>query len=97
MRTNVYYLAAPTPPDLERVPRLSRRLRLRLGLLVVWGRARVTATEIVDALRRFGRPDADVDPQMFEPCTDLVVVASRGGRRPGRLINLDAARSRLRS
>jgi hypothetical protein len=91
----VFYLAPPAPP-LERAGPLSRNLRLRLGLLAFWCRVRLTAVELAAVLRRFGRYDRDADIFLEQPA-DLVLAVrpSRGG--PARIIDLAAARTRLRS
>jgi hypothetical protein len=85
MRTNVYYLPAPTP-DGRRASRRSPGLRLRL--LAFWGRLRLTATDVGAALRRFGREDFDAD--------ELILSVPRPPGRPARIIDLAAARLRRR-
>jgi hypothetical protein len=94
IRTNVFYLAPPAPP-LERARPLSRQLRLRLGLLAFWCRVRMTAAEVAGVLRRFGRPDRDADA-FLEQSADLFVGARPARLVPARVIDLEAARARLR-
>jgi hypothetical protein len=95
MSTNVYYLT-PSTPAAERGPRLSSGLRLRLRLLAFWCRLRVTAGEIADTLRRFGRAGIDADPAFLDQRADLVLAVAPPARRPARIIDFVAARARLR-
>ena len=94
MSTNVFYLAPPAPLP-ERAGPLSRRLRVRLGLLAFWCRVRLTAMEVADVLRRFGRPDRDADLILEQPADLLLGVRPSRGV-PARVIDIAAARARLR-
>lgn len=95
MRTNVYDLTPPAPTT-GRAARPSSDLALRLRLLAFWCRLRVTAAEIADTLRRFGRAEADADHVVLEQRADLVFAVAPPARRPGRVIDFVAARARLR-
>ena len=95
MRTNVYYLT-PAAPAAERAPRLSAGLRLRLRLLAFWCRLRVTAGEIADTLRRFGRAGTYADRAFLDQRADLVLAVVPPACRPARIIDFAAARLRLR-
>jgi hypothetical protein len=96
MKPNVYYLAPPAPV-LESASRLPRALALRLRLLAFWCRLRLTAGEVVQALRRFGAGEGDLGPIVLEQRADLVLATAPAPRpRPGRVIDFDAARARLR-
>jgi hypothetical protein len=95
MSSNVYYLA-PATPALEPAPRLSAGLRIRLRLLALWFRLRLTAAEVGRALRRFGRPETDADSVFLDQRADLILAAARPARRPARVIDFAAARARLR-
>jgi hypothetical protein len=93
--TNVFYLS---PPAAATAPaRAPRRLALRLRVLAVWWRLRLTAGEVVAALRRFGRPGLDVADAVFlEQRAELIIAAARPTAGPARVIDFAAARARLR-
>jgi hypothetical protein len=93
--TNVYYLAAPAP-EIEPTSRLPRALALRLRLLAFWCRVRLTAGEVMQALRRFGGAENDLGSIVLEQRADLVLAAPPPRRHPGRVIDFAAARARLR-
>jgi len=95
MSTNVVYLP-PSTPATERASRLSYGLRLRLRLLAFWCRLRVTAGEIADTLRRFGRAGPDAERAFLDQRADLVLAVAPPARRPARVIDFAAARVRLR-
>jgi hypothetical protein len=94
MSTNVFYLAPPAPP-VEHAGALAPGLRLRLRLLAFWCRLRHTAAELGDVLRRFGRSDADGEV-ILEQSADLVLAVRPVRSGPARVIDLAAARARLR-
>jgi hypothetical protein len=94
MTSNVYYL--PAPVVVTEPPRLSPGLRVRLYALTLWFRARITATEVADALRRFGRPAPDADAIFLDQPADLLLAPARP-RSPARIVDLAAARARLRA
>jgi hypothetical protein len=93
--SNVYYLAAPMPEP-TRPSRLSPRLRFRLRLLALWWRVRVTTTELVGVLRRFGRSESSVDPIILEQHAEIIRATPRRPVGPARIIDLAAARDRRR-
>ena len=93
--SNVYYLA-PTAPAPARAPRLSRSLVLRLRLLALWWRLRLTGAEMWDALRRFGRPDQATETAVLEQRAEIILAATPRRLGPARVIDFDAARARLR-
>jgi hypothetical protein len=98
MKPNVYYLTPPAPEVAPVASRLPRALALRLRLLAFWCRLRLTAAEIAEALRRFGRAEDDFGSIVLEQRADLVVTAApRPARRPGRVVDLASARARRRS
>ena len=94
MRTNVFYLAPPAPL-LASSEAPSPALRLRLGLFTFWCRLRVTARELAGVLRRFGRLETDADAFLDQPA-DLVLAVRPVRTTPARIIDLTAARARLR-
>jgi hypothetical protein len=92
--TNVYYLAplaavAPPPPP--------PALALRVCVLTSWWRLRRTVAEVVAAVRRFGRPALEDDAAFLDRRADLVVPPVRPPAGPARVIDLAAARQRLRA
>ena len=94
--SNVYYLA-PSAPVSARAPRLSLSLILRLGVISLYWRLRMTAAEICDVLRRFGRPKGDPDRALLEQRAEIILAV--GGSRalgPAQVIDFAAARTRLR-
>ena len=94
--SNVYYLA-PATAEAERTPRLSARLVLRLRMLAFWWRLKLTAAEVSDVLRRFGRPDAaETDGAFLEQRAEIILAAAPRSLGPAHVIDLDAARVRLR-
>ena len=94
--SNVYYLA-PSAATPSRAPRLSTSLVLRLRLLSLWWRFRLTTAEIWDALRRFGRPAAaEAETAFLEQRAEMILAAPPRPLGPARVIDLDAARVRLR-
>jgi hypothetical protein len=95
VRTNVYYLPSPAP-GAERAPRLAAGLALRLRLLALWCRLRLTAVEVGTAIRRFGRVEAEADPASLELGADLTLALVPLAPRPARIIDFAAARARLR-
>ena len=95
--SNVYYLA-PSPPEPARAPRLSWQLVLRLRLLSFYWRCKLTAAETLSVLRRFGRPEASAaDTTFLEQRAEMILAAPPRPLGPARVIDLDAARLRLRS
>lgn len=95
-RSNVYYLA-PAEPEPVRRPKLSTSLLLRLRMLAFWWRLKLTAAETWDALRRFGRPEMlPDDAAVLEQRADMILAARQRPLGPARIIDLDAARERLR-
>jgi hypothetical protein len=96
MRSNVYYLPAPVPAA-ELAARLSPALRFRLRLYAFGGRLRAAAAEMADVLRRLGRPEPDDDERLvLERRADLVLSARPAPAGPARIVDLAAARARLR-
>jgi hypothetical protein len=93
--SNVYYLAPPAPPA-ERA-RPSGDLPLRLRLLTFWWRLRLTTTEVLDTLRRFGRSPIDNDTAFLEQQADMILALPRPSAGPARIIDFAAARTRLRA
>jgi hypothetical protein len=93
--TNVYYLAPPVTAE-ERPARRSR-LSLRLRLLALWWRVRLTARELTGVLRRFGRPPVEPDLDLFEQRAELILRGPRVPLGPARIIDFAAARQRLRA
>jgi hypothetical protein len=92
--SNVYVLPQPllTPPAAR--PR-RRSLSTRLRWLVWWWRLRLTGREVIDALRRFGRPRTGRDGASF--AVDVESDAPSTPRRsagPAQVIELAAARQR---
>jgi hypothetical protein len=61
--SNVYVLPPMVAPPAGRPRR--RSLPARLRWLVWWWRLRLTAREVIDALRRFGRPRTGRDDASF--------------------------------
>jgi hypothetical protein len=94
--SNVYYLAAP-PAAPTRAPRLSLSLILRLRLISLYWRLRMTAAEMLDVLRRFGRPMGEPDPAFLEQRAEIILAATSRSLGPARVIDLAAARTRLRA
>jgi hypothetical protein len=93
--SNVYYLAPAAPPP-ARTPRLSRTLLLRLRILALWWRTRLTAAELWHVLRRFGRPPLQEEEAVLDHRAELVLAATPRPGGPARVIDLEAARLRLR-
>jgi hypothetical protein len=94
--SNVYYLA-PSAATPARPPRLSTGLVLRLRLLSLWWRLRLTTGEMWDALRRFGRPPAtEVDTTFLEQRAEIILAAPPRPQGPARVIDLETARLRRR-
>ena len=93
--SNVYYLA-PAAPAPARTPRLSRSLVLRLRVLALWWRARLTAVEVCQVLRRFGRPSLREDDAVLEQRAEIILAAAPRPLGPARVIDFEAARVRLR-
>jgi hypothetical protein len=93
--SNVYYLA-PSPSEPVRTPRLSTSLVLRLRMLAFWWRLKLTTAEAWDVLRRFGRPQMPEDTAVLEQRADLILATPQRAFGPARIIDLDAARMRLR-
>jgi hypothetical protein len=95
--SNVYYLepsvSAPAP---ARPPRLSWSLVLRLRLLSFYWRCKLTAAETWSVLRRFGRPDVPADTTFLEQRAEMILTEPPRLAGPARVIDLDAARVRLR-
>jgi hypothetical protein len=94
MSTNVFYLAPPAPPLVASAPP-SPTLRLRLRAFAFWCRLRVTARELRDVFRRCGRPQTDADAFLDGPA-DLLLALRPVRTTPARVIDLAAARARLR-
>jgi hypothetical protein len=95
--SNVYYLAASTPA-LACPPRLPLSLTLRLRIISFYYRLRMTAAEIADVLCRFGRPMGEPDTVFLEQRAEIILAG--GSPRtlgPARVIDLAAARARLRA
>lgn len=90
--TNVYYLA----PPIGRSEPLAAALPLRLRLLELWWRVRLTAAEVTGALRRFGRPPVDAHSVFLDHYGELVLTPTRPVG-PARIIDFAAARKRLRA
>jgi hypothetical protein len=97
--SNVYYLAPPAPvAERPRHPALGlspRRLQRRL--LVFWWRLRLTAREVGSTIRRFGRAPVERDAVFLDQRADLILGLPRPPAGPARIIDLAAARSRLRA
>jgi hypothetical protein len=93
--SNVYYLA-PAEPAPARAPRLSWRLLLRLRALSFYWRCKLTAAETWSVLRRFGRPEMPADATFLEQRAEMILAAPPRPMGPARVIDLDAARVRLR-
>jgi len=94
--SNVYYLAPPVPA-VERRSRTSRGWMLRPRLLVFWWRLRIVAADVAAAVRRFGRAPAEADTAFLGQRADLVLAVPRRPAGPARVIDLAAARTRLRA
>jgi hypothetical protein len=92
--TNVYYLAPPV--TVEDRPVRRSRLSLRLRLLALWWRLRLTSRELTSVLRRFGRPPVEPDLDLFEQRAELILRSPRAPLGPARIIDFAAARQRLR-
>jgi hypothetical protein len=92
--SNVYYLAPPAAV-LERHPRPPRPSALHL--LAFWWRVRLTAAEVVGAVRRFGRAPMEADATFLEQRADLILALPRPPAGPARIIDFAAARARLRA
>jgi hypothetical protein len=90
--SNVYYLAPAAPAP----ARVSRSLVLRLRLLALWWRLRLTGAEMWDALRRFGRPDRVTETAVLEQRAEIILAATPRRLGPARVIDFAAARARLR-
>ena len=93
--SNVYYLA-PSVSAPARLPKLSRGLVFRLRMLSFYWRLKLTAAETWDALRRFGRPEAPADTTFLEQRAEMILAAPPRPLGPARVIDLGAARVRLR-
>jgi hypothetical protein len=95
--SNVYYLASSEPPT-PRAARLSPSLVLRLRLLSFYWRLRMTAAELCDVLRRFGRPMGEPDSIVLEQRAEIILAgAAPRILGPARVIDLAEARARLRA
>jgi hypothetical protein len=94
--TNVFYLSPPAAAAAT-AARPPCALALRLRVLAFRWRLRLTAGEVVAALRRFGRPGLDVaDAILLEQRAELIIAAARPTAGPARIIDFAAARARLR-
>lgn len=92
--SNVYLLPAPLAASAS-ATRPRRRLPVRLRCLAWWWRLQLTAREVIDALRRFGRPDARADVDAFDLDVEpRVASAPRRSAGPAQVIELAAARRR---
>ncbi len=92
--SNVYVLPPPmlTPPAGR--PR-RHSLPTRLRWLVWWWRLRLTAREVIDALRRFGRPRTGRDGAFFAVDVESDAPSTpRCSAGPAQVIELAAARRR---
>ena len=94
--SNVYYLAPAATPEPARPRKLSTRLVLRLRVMAFWWRLKLTTAETWDALRRFGRPALPDDTSVLEQRADMFLAERPRPQAPARIIDLDAARVRLR-
>jgi hypothetical protein len=94
--SNVYYLAPPAPV-LEGHARPPRPSALHLRLLAFWWRLRLTAAEVIGAVRRFGRAPMEADATFLEQRADLILALPRPSVGPARIIDFAAARDRLRA
>jgi hypothetical protein len=97
--SNVYYLASPTPA-VQRSSRPSGGLTsqwLHLRLLIFWWRLRFTATEVLATIRRFGRAPMEIDTAFLEQPASMTLALPRPPAGPARIIDLAAARARLRA
>jgi hypothetical protein len=93
--SNIYYLA-PSAPAPARTPRLSRSLVLRLRVLSLWWRTRLTAAELWQVLCRFGRPPVRAEDAVLDQRAELILAAVPRPLGPARIIDFEAARVRLR-
>jgi len=95
--SNVYIL--PQPLAVVAPARAARRrLPLRLRVIAWWWRLRLTAREVADALRRFGRPKprAGVDELALAVEAEVLVSRPRAAG-PALIIDFAAAVERRRS
>jgi len=92
--TNVYYLSPPAAAEGRASP--PHTLMVRFRLLAFWWRLRLTTREVVATLRRFGRP-VDDDTAYLEQRADLILASMRPSVGPAQIIDLAAARQRLRA
>jgi hypothetical protein len=92
--TNVYYLTPPLPAEAVRAPRV---LILRLRVLIFWWHLRLTVGEVVGALRRFGRAPVVPDTTFLEDHVATMPAEPPPPSGPARIIDLAAARVRLRA
>jgi hypothetical protein len=94
--SNVYVLPSPVIAAPGTRPRRSRSIRLR-GL-TWWWRLRLTAREVTDALRRFGRPQSRKEAGSFDLEVDAFEVrAPRRPAGPAQVIDIAAAARRRSS
>jgi hypothetical protein len=94
--SNVYYLTPPAAV-VERRSQASRQRPLRLRLHAFWWRLRIAAADVGAAVRRLGRTPAEIDAPFLDQRAELVRAAPRRPAGPARVIDLAAARSRLRA
>jgi hypothetical protein len=92
--TNVYYLTPPLPAGAARAPRV---LIVRLRVLIFWWHLRLTVGEVVGALRRFGRAPMDPDTIFLDHHVEPMPAEPGPTSGPARVIDLAAARLRLRA
>lgn len=97
--SNVYYLAPPGPvAERRRRPALGLTPhRLQLRLLVFWWRLRLTAAEVLTAIRRFGKAPVEPDAAFLEQRADLILALPEPPAGPAQIIDFASARSRLRA
>jgi hypothetical protein len=94
--SNVYYLAPPAVPALEwRASTTASTLRHRL--LDFWSRLRLTTSEVVATLRRFGRVPIEVESAFLDQRAEMILAAPPRPAGPARVIDFAAARTRLRA
>jgi len=92
--SNVYVLPSPIPAAPAGRPR-RRSLPPRLRWLVWWWRLRLTLREVVDALRRFGRPRTGIASAALAAIVDSdAPPAPRRSSGPAQVIEFAAARRR---
>jgi hypothetical protein len=93
---NVFYLTPPSPAA-QRPRRPLRSPSLYHRLLALGWRLRLTLEEVASAVRRFGRARVETDVAFLEQQADLILARSRPSAGPARVIDLAAARTRLRA